>query len=87
MGWPISWTSLEPLPREAFDEWEWRTHAGEWFDAEPEGVPRVAVGVPQRVNRLKAIGNGQVPSCAALAWKTLNGAFPDPQEKAHGGPK
>ncbi len=77
MGWPIGWTSLEPLFRETFDEWERRTRAGEWFDAESEGVPRVAVGVPQRVNRLKAIGNGQVPACAALAWETLSGRFRD----------
>jgi DNA (cytosine-5)-methyltransferase 1 len=41
-----------------------------WPD-EPEGIPRVAKGIPDRVSRLKAIGNGQVPRCAALAWMTL----------------
>jgi hypothetical protein len=25
-----------------------------------------------RVSRLKAIGNGQVPLCAATAWRLLN---------------
>jgi hypothetical protein len=25
-----------------------------------------------RVDRLKAIGNGQVPLCAATAWRLLN---------------
>jgi hypothetical protein len=25
-----------------------------------------------RVDRLKAIGNGQVPLCAATAWRILN---------------
>lgn len=35
---------------------------------------RVATGVQARVDRLKAIGNGQVPLCAALAWKILTGA-------------
>lgn len=35
-------------------------------------VPRVATGIKDRVNRLKAIGNGQVPQCTALAWETLN---------------
>ena len=32
---------------------------------------RVANGVANRVDRLKAIGNGQVPLCAATAWKLL----------------
>jgi hypothetical protein len=27
--------------------------------------------VAARVDRLKAIGNGQVPLCAATAWKVL----------------
>jgi len=35
-------------------------------------ISRVAVGVPHRVDRLKAIGNGQVPQCAALAWEVLH---------------
>ena len=39
---------------------------------EPAGVPRVATGIQDRVSRLKAIGNGQVPQCAALAWRILN---------------
>jgi len=34
-------------------------------------VGRVANGVADRVDRLKAIGNGQVPICAAAAWKIL----------------
>jgi hypothetical protein len=28
--------------------------------------------VAARVDRLKAIGNGQVPLCAATAWKLLS---------------
>ena len=32
---------------------------------------RVANGVANRVDRLKAIGNGQVPGVAKLAWETL----------------
>ena len=38
--------------------------------AEPD-VGRVAHGVAARVDRLKAIGNGQVPAVAALAWEML----------------
>jgi DNA (cytosine-5)-methyltransferase 1 len=34
-------------------------------------VGRVANGVPARVDRLKALGNGQVPACAAAAWRLL----------------
>jgi hypothetical protein len=43
----------------------------EWWQAEPN-VGRVADGVAARVDRLKAIGNGQVPLCAATAWRILN---------------
>lgn len=35
-------------------------------------VGRVADGVANRVDRLKAIGNGQVPQCAALAFSILS---------------
>jgi DNA (cytosine-5)-methyltransferase 1 len=41
-----------------------------WWDFEPN-VGRVANGVAARVDRLKAIGNGQVPLCAATAWELL----------------
>ena len=41
-----------------------------WWDFEPN-VGRVADGVAARVDRLKAIGNGQVPLCAATAWELL----------------
>jgi DNA (cytosine-5)-methyltransferase 1 len=34
---------------------------------------RVAHGVAKRVDRLKAIGNGQVPRVAAAAWRILSG--------------
>ncbi len=42
-----------------------------WWKAEPN-VGRVADGVAARVDRLKAIGNGQVPLCAATAWQLLS---------------
>ena len=44
---------------------------GHWWKTEPN-VGRVADGVAARVDRLKAIGNGQVPLCAATAWKLLS---------------
>ena len=43
----------------------------EWWKAEPD-VGRVADGVAARVDRLKAIGNGQVSTVVRLAWNTLN---------------
>ena len=42
-----------------------------WWKIEPN-VGRVADGVAARVDRLKAIGNGQVPLCAATAWRILS---------------
>lgn len=41
-----------------------------WWATEPD-VGRVAHGVAARVDRLRCIGNGQVPAVAALAWETL----------------
>ena len=41
-----------------------------WWSTEPN-VGRVANGVAARVDRLKAIGNGQVPLVVAQAWEIL----------------
>ena len=41
-----------------------------WWLTEP-AVGRVAHGVAARVDRLRAIGNGQVPAVVRLAWETL----------------
>jgi DNA (cytosine-5)-methyltransferase 1 len=64
--WQANWENAE-------DAWEsprgsWRRN---WWNFEPN-VGRVANGVASRVDRLKAIGNGQVPICAATAWRMLN---------------
>lgn len=45
---------------------------GEWWSAEPD-VGRVAHGVAARVDRIKALGNGQVPAVAATAFRVLLG--------------
>ena len=42
----------------------------EWWSSEPR-VGRVADGVANRVDRLRCIGNGQVPLCAATAFRIL----------------
>ena len=66
MGWPHAtgwdWTSLEPAPAEIVPT-DWTR--------EPDGIPRTATKIPNRVDRLKALGNGQVPQCAAMAWRLL----------------
>jgi DNA (cytosine-5)-methyltransferase 1 len=41
-----------------------------WWETEPN-VGRVANGLAASMDRLKAIGNGQVPLCAATAWELL----------------
>ena len=54
--------------------------AGGWWDGEPGETPRtverglggVANGVAARVDRLKAIGNGQVSEVARRAWEILS---------------
>ncbi len=38
---------------------------------EIEEYPRVQAGIPKRIDRLKSIGNGQVPQCAVAAWHLL----------------
>jgi DNA (cytosine-5)-methyltransferase 1 len=41
-----------------------------WWESEPD-VGRVADGVAARVDRLRTLGNGQVPAVAATAWRVL----------------
>tara|TARA_R110002153_G_scaffold48135_1_gene135860 strand:- start:227 stop:1177 length:951 start_codon:yes stop_codon:yes gene_type:complete len=48
-----------------------------WWRQDPAEIPqlgvgRVAHGLANRVDRLKAIGNGQVPQCAAMAFNILS---------------
>jgi len=47
-----------------------------WQAGMPQGkretIGRVAMGVKNRVDRLRCIGNGQVPAVAALAWQILS---------------
>ena len=48
-----------------------------WWGQDPAEAPksnvgRMADGIPARVDRLRCLGNAQVPAVAQLAWKTLN---------------
>jgi len=52
----------------------------EWWAREPESISRTTQremggmvdGLASRVDEIKAIGNGQVPLCAATAWRILS---------------
>jgi DNA (cytosine-5)-methyltransferase 1 len=44
-------------------------HIGPW--ATEPGVGRVAYGVAEKLDRLRAVGNGQVPAVVKIAWETL----------------
>jgi DNA (cytosine-5)-methyltransferase 1 len=65
MGWPIGWTSPEPLPELEFPSWE-------EDPADLGQIPRITTVKTNRVDRIKAIGNGQVPLAAAIAWRILS---------------
>ena len=74
MGWPIGWTSLDPLPAENFDAWVALLSIGEWWHNDPAecgSVHRLTSKVPTRKQRLIAIGNGWVPQQAILAQQIL----------------
>ena len=70
MNVPLGWTRLEPLPEGALEDWFQMTLDGTWF-AEERGLPRIVTGQENRANRLKALGNGIVPACGALAISLL----------------
>lgn len=52
-----------------------------WWDIDPANLPvdhpdhtpRVGNNIKHRAARIKCIGNGQVPQCAATAWRILGG--------------
>lgn len=67
-----SWFGSDPAEkREGETDCAFAERVGHiWGIESPVG--RVADGVAARVERLKAIGNGQVPAVAALAWEVLS---------------
>lgn len=74
MGWPSGWTGETPLSSEQVRAWRERAASEALWDEEPLDVPRTGRGIPNRTARLKAVGNGQVPSCAARAYQILTEA-------------
>ena len=68
-----SWFSCDPAEkREGETDQSWTERVGHIWGIE-SNVGRVADGVAARMDRLKAIGNGQVPIVAKTAWRILNG--------------
>ena len=65
MGWPVGWTDLlcnDPC------EWPICDDPATLPESNAAYVPRVTDRRDNRAKRIMAIGNGQVPVCAAMAF-------------------
>jgi DNA (cytosine-5)-methyltransferase 1 len=66
--------SKQPLNSKTYGDWKASQSAdvreSDFWATEPD-VGRVVNGMATRVDRIKALGNGQVPLCAATAWRIL----------------
>lgn len=73
MGWPVGWTDADlaeprawlPLPDDPAD----------LPPSDPGYIPRITTRRENRASRIKALGNGQVPLCAAVALETMLAVF------------
>lgn len=66
MGWPVGWTGLERMSQEELREWKRQMLDASWWKIDPaeEGtLSRLTEDKTHRADRIKAIGNGQVPTC------------------------
>lgn len=64
----------QPINSKTYRDWEasQSTNVRESnFWATESNICRVVNGMASRVDRIKALGNGQVPLCAATAWRIL----------------
>lgn len=68
MGWPIGWTDLTAT---RLIQPDWANDPANLPIDHPDYTPRVATGIKHRAARIKCIGNGQVPQCAATAFVIL----------------
>lgn len=79
MGWPIGWTSLDPLDTQLAFWWKETFSTGTYWEIDPSEVPwGVNIGISKLTNirdwrspRLKCCGNGQVPHQVRLACDQL----------------
>lgn len=66
MGFPVGWTDLSV---EAVGGGDMRAR---WLDGTwEEGIPRVATGVKDKVNRLKGLGNAVVPQIPEIIGRAI----------------
>jgi hypothetical protein len=70
MGWPIGWTDLTAT---RLIQPDWKNDPANLPVDHPDYTPRVISKLPHRAARIKCIGNGQVPQCAATAFVILAG--------------
>jgi hypothetical protein len=68
MGWPIGWTDLTAV---RLIQPDWKNDPANLPVDHPDYTPRVISKLPHRAARIKCIGNGQVPQCAATAFVIL----------------
>lgn len=79
MGWCPDWTDLN-VDRPDLATWRGLVRDRAWWtDAvEASVLPRTVArksAVPDLASRIRALGNGQVPLCAAVAFQTLKGTL------------
>jgi len=70
MGWPLN----------DIDDWCERTLTGKWWTSEPS---KIAQKQTYDVDHLKALGNGQVPLAAAIAWVVLSSLVTESQTRIY----
>ncbi|MDE2467337.1 MAG: DNA cytosine methyltransferase [Bradyrhizobium sp.] len=72
VGHPRPWRSVNAFGAEAHPERQANHafHDDGWWTSEPN-VVRVVHGVPHAVDRIRGLGNAQIPIVAASAWRGL----------------
>lgn len=72
MMWPKGWTSLQPQNINLADWMNNYDLSAHLSAAWEQNTPRTGTNIPNRVKRIQAIGNGQVPRCMAAAYILLS---------------
>jgi DNA (cytosine-5)-methyltransferase 1 len=65
---------LQPQGRQQ-DQWRWSVHPSGWAIESP--VCGVGYGIPNRMDRIKALGNAVVPQCSEAVGKYLKSLISD----------
>jgi hypothetical protein len=73
MGIPHGWTDLEVHDTDL----GWKQKEDWYSDKWEEGIPRVIDGCENRIDRIRLLGNGVVPSTACKAWQVLSRRLED----------